>query len=201
MRLFEQPPDYRCFLRLVRRAQSRTPMRCLAYCVMPNHFHLVLWPAAEGDLSQFMFWLTTMHARTWQRFHGTEGLGHVYQGRFKALPVAEDGHLLRLCRYVEQNPLRSGLVSRAEDWQWSSLSQWRDGGVGVRLTPWPVVRPDDWLRLVNEVSPDETASIRKVIRRSAPYGTDGWTEAIVSKLGLERTVAPIGRPKKEAGFR
>ena len=196
MRLFGAPEDYRLFLRFVRRAQNRTPVRCLAYCVMPNHFHLVLWPRADGDLSQFMFWLTTMHARSWQRSQSAAGLGYVYQGRYKALPVSEDGHLLTLCRYVEQNPLRAGLVSRAEDWGWSSLSQRHDGGGAVVLSPWPVPRPDDWLSLVNQVQTDEAMSIRQAIRRNAPYGPEPWRAEIATRLGLERSVAPIGRPRK-----
>ena len=196
MRLFGAPQDYRLFLRLARSAQNRTPVRCLAYCLMPNHFHLVLWPQADGELTRFMFWLTTMHARFWQRSQGTEGLGYVYQGRFKALPVSEDGHFLRLCRYVEQNPLRSGLVSRSEDWTWSSLSQRHDGRNAILLTPWPVDCPHDWLDLVNQIQTDDAKSIREAIRRNAPYGPEPWRTSIATHLGLERTVAPIGRPRR-----
>ena len=199
MRLFDDPGDYKSFLALLRRAQDRSSVRCLAYCIMPNHFHLVLWPGADGDLSNFMFWLTTMHARAWQRQRDTRGHGHVYQGRFKALPVCEDSHLLRLSRYVEQNALRAGLVSRAEHWQWSSLAQWVDGNDNVVLTAWPVQRPDDWLHLVNEVRPDETKAIRQAIRRSAPFGPDDWTEEVTARLGLQQTITPVGRPKNKPG--
>ncbi len=87
MRLFDRDGDYRDFLEIFSAAQRRTPMRCLAYCLMPNHFHLVLWPRHDGDLSQFMFWLTTAHSKRWHGCHGTSGTGHVYQGRFKSLPV------------------------------------------------------------------------------------------------------------------
>jgi putative transposase len=198
MRLFDEPGDYRTFLDLMVDAQQHVPMRCLAYCVMPNHFHLVLWPREDGHLSRFMFLLTGGHAMQWQHFRQTRGLGHVYQGRFKALPVSEDGHFLRVCRYVEQNPLRAGLVSRAEDWPWSSLSQRNRSRPGVSLEPWPVSQPRHWLDLVNRDRKDDFVDIREAIKRNAPFGSETWKTAMTERLGLRRTVAPIGRPPRAA---
>lgn len=82
---------------------------------MPNHFHLVLWPRTDDELPKFMAWLTTTHSKRWHAFRRTTGIGHVYQGRYKAFPVATDTHFLQLARYVERNPPRARLVSRAED--------------------------------------------------------------------------------------
>ena len=94
---------------------------------MPMHWHVVLWPEAEGQLSSFLRWLTLTHSIRWHSHHHSTGSGHVYQNRFKAFAVAEDDHLLTVLRYVERNPLRAGLVS-AEDWPWSSLACRRAGG-------------------------------------------------------------------------
>lgn len=118
--VYHSPPDYAAFLQLVERADERIPMRLLAYCLMPNHFHLVLWPHEDGDLSRWMQWLLTAHVRRYHRVLGTSG--RVWQGRFKAFPVQSDGHLLAVLRYVEANPLRAGLVRRAEEWAWSSAA-------------------------------------------------------------------------------
>lgn len=193
--LFDRPGDYRAFLQLVAEAQGRVPVRCLAYCLMPNHFHFVLWPKADGDLSRFMFWLTTTHSMRWHVWHGTSGTGHVYQGRFKALPVHHDAHFLRLCRYVERNALRSGLVPRAEAWPWSSLAQRCGARLPVDLAEWPVSRPPDWLEAIQVDPVTETHEVRLAVRRNAPYGPADWQRRIAADLGLTKSLHPRGRPK------
>jgi putative transposase len=85
-------------------------MRILAYCVIPNHFHLVLWPHQDGALSEFMRWLTMTHTQRWHAAHQTAGTGPMYQGRFKSFPVQSDDHFYSVCRNVEPNPLRAKLV-------------------------------------------------------------------------------------------
>src|SRR5438309_4441079 len=108
---------------------------------MPNHFHLALWPRADGALSAYMRWMLTAHVRRYhQHYHGS---GHVYQGRFRSFPIQEDDHLLAVLRYIERNPVRAGLVSRAQDWRWSSAAV-PLGGEPV-LDAGPVPRPAGWL--------------------------------------------------------
>ena len=205
MRLFDRARDYADFLEIFGEAQERTPMRCLAYCLMPNHFHLVVWPRQDGDLSAFMFWFTTKHAKRWHLVHGTAGTGAVYQNRFKAFPISADDHFLRVCRYVERNALRAGLVTSVEDWPWSSVAQRLGRWSPVRLEEWPVPRPPDWLEMLDREDSRETAEIRRAVRRSAPYGPELWRENLAPKLGLEKSLRPIGRPptpslrKVEAG--
>src|SRR5665213_1677025 len=117
--IFDDPGDYAAFERVLEKTLELVPVRLLAYCLMPNHWHLVLWPRKDGDLSKFMLRLTTAHVRRqYAHYHDTDG-GHLYQGRFKNFPVEEDRHLLTLCRYVEANALRANLVTRAHDWPWS----------------------------------------------------------------------------------
>jgi putative transposase len=201
MQLFDRPGDYADFLDLFAAAQSRIAMRCLAYCLMPNHFHFVLWPRQDHELSAFMFWLTAKHSWRWHAAHGTRGTGPVYQGRFKSLPVSADDHFLRLCRYVERNPARAGLVATAEDWPWSSLAQRLGRSRAVRLEEWPVQRPNGWTELVNAEDARETEGIRDLVRRNAPYGPELWRELLAPRLGLQRSLRPIGRPRKsKPGF-
>jgi putative transposase len=193
--LFDRPGDYRSFLRLVAQAQRRVPVRCLSYCLMPNHFHLVLWPRADEDLSRFMFWLTTTHSMRWHVWRGTAGTGHVYQGRFKAFPVHGDDHFLRVCRYVERNALRAGLVRRAEEWPWSSLAQRGGARLPVILGDWPVPRPADWVEAIQADPSRETHEIQHALRHSAPYGPTHWQESIAVQLGLTKSLRPMGRPR------
>ena len=112
MTIFEKPEDYDAFERVLEEAVERTEMRLLAYCVMPNHWHLVVWPREDGELSRFTGWLTLTHTQRWHAHRHTTGSGHLYQGRFKSFPVQDDEHFLTVCRYVERNALRANLVER-----------------------------------------------------------------------------------------
>jgi putative transposase len=150
-------------------------MRLLAYCLMPNHFHLLLWPREDGDLSTFMRWLTMTHTLRWNAHLRTAGAGHLYQDRYKSFTVKSDDHCLTVCRYVEWNALRANLVEPAEQWKWRSLSARRtkDGAERPTLTPWPIERPHDWKARVNRpFSPTEQEAILRRLQRGPPFGSD-----------------------------
>jgi putative transposase len=102
--VFFKDGDYRAFVQALREASERLPMRVLAYCLMPNHFHLAVRPYNDGDLSRWMHWLSTAHVRRYHEHYHSDG--HLWQGRFKAFPVQDDDHLLVVLRYIERNPLR-----------------------------------------------------------------------------------------------
>jgi putative transposase len=197
--IFDTDDDYAAFERALGQAISRYDMRLLAYCLMPDHFHLVLWPRDDGDLSAFMRWLTMTHTQRWHAHHRTAGTGHLYQGRFKSFPVQSDEHLLTVCRYVERNALRADLVGRAEDWRWSSLwvRRAKDKAELLALAPWPIERPRDWTARVNRPlrSRDEEAVLRS-IRRGQPFGSEPWQAKVAARLGLESAFRPRGRPRK-----
>ena len=195
LQLFDRPGDYKAFLKVFREAQDRIPVRCLAYCLMPNHFHLVLWPRTDTELSAFMAWLTATHSKRWHARRLTAGTGHVYQGRFKAFPVSSDIHFLRLCRYVERNALRAGLVARAEDWAWNSLAQRAGHRSPIALADWPVTRPPDWNELVQLDVVYETQELRQAVLRSSPYGPEDWRDQVARQLQLGSSLAPVGRPQ------
>jgi len=196
--LFESPADYASFEQLLFDARQRVPVRLYAYCVMPNHWHLIICPTEDGDLSCFMHWLTVTHAQRWHAFRSTSGTGGVYQGRFKAIPIQSDTHLLSVCRYVERNPLRANLVDDASKWRWSSL--WRRLNychVPV-LDPWPTQPPSDWLDIVNRPQTEsEIESIREAIIRGAPLGCARWKCEVARALSLESSLRRKGRPLKK----
>src|SRR3972149_3567800 len=141
--VFHKEGDFAAFLDLMAEANERLPVRILGYVLMPNHFHLVLWPFGDGDLSRWMQWLLTAHVRRYHRHYASSG--HVWQGRFKAFPIQEDEHLLAVLRYVERNALRARLVRRAEQWRWCSLSALAGEPGGVPLHRGPAPRGDDWI--------------------------------------------------------
>src|SRR6266851_4460772 len=146
--LFQKDGDYEAFERVLGEALAEHPTRVLAYCLMPNHWHFVLWPEADGELTAFLRWLTHTHTQRWHAHYHTAGTGHLYQGRFRAFPVEADEHLYTVLRYVERNPLRAGLVRRAQDWRWGSLWQRRqpDARPPLALYPWPVPELQDWVK-------------------------------------------------------
>jgi putative transposase len=198
--IFQTEEDYAAFERVLAQAVARLEMRLLAYCVMPNHFHLLVWPRDDGDLSQFMRWLTVTHTQRWHAHHRTAGTGHLYQGRFKSFPVQSDEHFLTVGRYVERNALGAKLVRRAEDWRWSSLSARRARRDGDRpsLTPWPIERPHDWTARVNRpFGPKEEETIQQSIQRGQPFGSASWQASVAARLGLESLFRPRGRPRKQ----
>jgi putative transposase len=178
--VFHKDEDYAAFLDAMVEAKARLPMRLLAYCLMPNHFHFVMWPIGDGDLGRGMHWLLTTHVRRYLRHYHHSG--HIWQGRFKAFPIEADDHLVTVLRYVERNPLRANLVACAEDWPWSSLSSRR---VGPGTEAGPVPRCADWTRFVNEPMTDaEVDAIRLSMRGDRPFGGATWTTATAEKLGL-----------------
>jgi len=173
--LFESSQEYGRVLEILVETMRCAPMRLLAYTVMPNHWHLVLWPDRDQDLARLMKLLTGVHAQEWRRRRGTTGRGAVYQGRYKAIAVQQDAHFLRLCRYVERNPVRAKLVASAQDWRWTSASTGIGGPERPALTPWPVRRPADWPELLNTPEPPGAlARLRSAIRAGRHYGTPSW---------------------------
>ncbi|MGB2984970.1 MAG: transposase [Phycisphaerae bacterium] len=197
-RVFDDAGDYEAFERVLAEARERVGMRVCAYVVMPNHWHFVLWPRNDGDLSRFMSWLTMTHTQRWHAHRHTTGTGHVYQGRFKSFPIEADDHFLTVCRYVERNPLRAGLVDSVANWRWGSFAVRRASGKRARalLDDWPVKRPRDWARCVNEAeTTEQLETLRQCVRRGRPYGREGWTEPTAARLGLQSSLRPQGRPK------
>jgi putative transposase len=192
--VFQKPADYDDFVETMAQACQRVPVGIFGYCLMPNHFHLVLRPKGDGDLGQWMQWVLTTHVRRFNRDYHMSG--HVWQGRFKAFPIQNDDHVETVLRYVERNPVRAKLVGRAEQWKWSSLPGWLSGDpVLLRAQPRP--RGRDWLKRLSAPLPaGELERLRVCVARGTPFGTDLWTARTVKRLGLESTIRPRGRPKK-----
>jgi REP-associated tyrosine transposase len=193
--VFHDDVDFAAFLELMNDPGAVPPMRIAGFCLMPNHFHLVLWPRADGDLSRWMQRLLTAHVRRHHRRHRTDG--HLWQGRFKAFPIQKDAHLLTVLRYVERNPVRARLVGRAQDWRWSSLAANGPASESPRRSPLRL--PEDWTDYVNSAqTAEELETLRNNVNRGAPFGGDRWVRRTAQRLGLNSTLRPRGRPRKPA---
>ena len=172
----------------------RYSIKLYAYCLLTNHFHILVSPEKADDLSKWMQWFMTSHVRRYHTHYGTTG--HVWQGRFKSFIVQEDSHLLTAVRYIEGNPVRAGMVNSAAAWFWSSHSD-RINGIEKTLSRLPIELPPDWTSYVDEPLTDkELEKLRKSVNRQAPYGEEEWQIRISVALGLGSTLKSRGRPRK-----
>jgi putative transposase len=196
--VFPAERDYDEFARLLAEHGEAAGMRLLAWCLMPNHVQLALWPREDGELGRFMQRLLTAHVRRHHRRHG--GSGHLWQGRYKAFPIQEDGHLLTVLRYVERNAVRAGLAASAMDWRWSSYRARLGLAGGPVLAPSPSPLPEGWGAFVDLAqSAAELERLRLSANRGRPFGEPGWVARTAERLGLASTLNPRGRPAKEKG--
>lgn len=198
--LFESPQDYAAFEQILAEAHEQTGIRLTAYALMPNHWHLLMWPRHDGELSEVMRWITVTHSQRWHAAHKTSGTGPVYQGRFKSFPVQTDEHFLTVARYVERNAVRAKLVTRADEWLWSSAGKRARDAAGGKTTPWlsewPVERPRDWSAQLNRAQATaDVEAVRVSVQRGRPFGDDAWIRRMVKKFGMESTMRGPGRPK------
>jgi putative transposase len=203
-RVFFRPTDYEQFLRALAQTQERYPFRLYAYCLMANHFHLVLQPADGQAISRILQSLTVAH--TWHYHRAQATSGHVWQGRFKSPVIAADEHLLTVLRYVESNPLRAGMVTDLAEYSWSSYPAHGLGRGLPLLAEAPVWRSlgrreparqrywRQWLH--TPLTEKELALVRRSVGSGRPYGSVAWVEQTGARLGLNLVARPRGRPRK-----
>ena len=205
--IFRKDDDFDAFMRILAQSLEHVPgMRLLGYCLMPNHWHLVLWPRKDGELSDFAHWLTLTHTQRWHAHYHDVGCGHLYQGRYKSFPIAEDDHYLTVMRYVERNALRAGLVGCAEAWAWCSMAERLRGAKSAdgekgwpKISAGPLPLPSTWLRHVNKPQSEaELESLRRCVQRGQPFGSERWIRTTAARMNLESTLRSRGRPRKSA---
>jgi putative transposase len=196
--VFFKDGDYQAFMDLMNESRKVFDFKLYAYCIMPNHFHLVVECSKAETYSSWMQWLTGTYACRYHKHYG--GNGHVWQGRFKSFLIQTDEYLLTVLRYVEANPVRAGMVDFADLWSWSSHNQ-RIGKISADLIDNPPIEmPLAWAEWVNRAIGDaELKAIRKSVNRQAPFGESSWQYKICQQLGMESVLRPCGRPKSKRG--
>jgi putative transposase len=194
--VFFRESDYRTYLRLLAAWCSKCGVEVWAYCLMPNHVHLVVVPAAESGLARA---IGEAHRRYTAMVNRREGWsGYLWQGRFASYPMDET-YLLAAVRYTELNPVRAGLVSAPEDYRWSSAKAHlrKRNDMLIRVKPM-LERCPDWRELL-AAGPDSTdvMLIRRHTRTGRPLGGKTFVEAVEHRLG--RILGPQKRGPKPRG--
>jgi putative transposase len=169
---------------------------------MSNHVHLLIRPL-ETPISRIMQSLLVSHTQRYHRCHHSGG--HVWQGRFKSPVIQDDEHLLTVLRYIEANPLRARMVDSAGDYRWSSFPAHGLGRPDPLLDTLTVyeslartrpTRHRRWSATVHMVPPEEElAAIRRSSAAGLPFGNSAWVEGLATRLGLDLTIRPRGRPR------
>jgi putative transposase len=204
LRIFKKALDFIAFENILAEGIERFDMRLCGYCIMSNHWHLLLWPDADGDLTNFMRWITLTHTQRFHASHGTTGMGHVYQGPFKSFPIQSNWRYFKTMQYIEANPIAALMVQSAADWPWSSYAHriYADNTDSVvnlvkpfKLDPGPVPIPKNWPEIVNQkLKEEETTELANCIKKGAPYGEKEWVIKTAEELNLQSTLRERGRP-------
>ncbi len=197
LQIFFKEEDFKLFESILEDGVEKYDMRVLAYCIMPNHFHLVLHPRKDGDLQKFMQWLTLTHTQRWHVQNKTIGSGSLYQGRYKSFLIQQDQHLLTVIRYVERNPLRAKLVKNIQNWKYSSAYQRLHTIKSTIVSSPPVSLPNNYLDFLQlPLTAAELEAARNAVNKGKPFGSDVWSDTMIDRHKLSMTVRGRGRPIK-----
>ncbi len=196
-KVFFGPDDYRCYLHLLTEAAENSATEVWAYCLMPNHVHLIVVPSYEDGL-RAMF--SEAHRRYTRRINvRNKWTGHLWQGRFGSVAM-DEAHLANAVRYVSLNPVRAKMVRSADDWAWSSARAHLRGRDDELVQVAPVISryPDfaDWLAVGEDE--DMSARLRKAETIGRPVGGDHWLRQLDAKIG--RALQPARRGPKPTHF-
>jgi putative transposase len=202
--VFRKEADFQAFLAALADLKERKPFQLFGYCLLNNHFHLLVRPTGDSTISRIMQSLLVSHTQRYHRHYHSGG--HVWQGRFKSPVVQSDEHLLTVLRYIEANPLRAQIVERAEDYRWSSFRVHGLGekdGLVDRLVTYEALamqakaRQRKWAEKVHRpIEETKLAAIRRSCATGLPYGTSAWVKRLANRLDLDLTIRPRGRPRK-----
>ncbi len=201
--LFFDDADYHTFESALTDTAAKRPIRIIGYCLMPTHWHLLLWPEGKNDLGNFLQLLSLTHVARWKVAHQDHD-GPLYQSRYRSFPVQDGKPCREVLQYIESNAKRAGRVRHAEDWPWSSL--WiRDSNdpdyrslilPSVRC-PMPAVSNRNWTAFCNRpINADQLQELRTSAYRGRPYGDAAWVKKTARRLKLQSKLKPIGRPRK-----
>ncbi len=202
--VFQDDDDRVAFLEALGKTKERYPFRLLGYCLMTDHFHLLLRPESGQSISRILQSLTVAH--TWRYHKRHQGSGHVWQGRFKSPVVQDDEHLLMVLRYIERNPLRAKLITDPAEYPWSSFACHGLGQDDPLLSPFPewqelggtdAERRRRWRAKVCAAQKEaEITSVRASLLSGRPFGGTEWTEKIARRLNIDLAPRTRGRPRK-----
>ena len=191
---FFKPADYRAYMKMIAGEKDKAEVEIWAYCLMPNHTHLVVVPRSALSLSMLF---KEAHRRYTRRINEREGWrGHLWQERFHSFPMDEE-HLIAAVRYVERNPVRAGLCGSVEDWQWSSVHAHcrREDDLLVSVAPM-LERIRDWHAYVAANDSDTfVGRFRRHARSGRPAGSKPFIDELEKRTGRRLHKRRPGRAK------
>ncbi len=194
--IFIDDEDRRFYRDLLASTCAERGMRCLAWCLMDNHIHLVLVPPTADALRATFARVHTVYAQRFNRERGESG--HLFQGRFASYAM-DDTHLMVAVRYIETNPVKAGMVARAEDWPWSSARA-HINGVPDRLTDVDALgrHVANWRAMLamGLEAADWDESVERALRSGRPLADDGWIARLEAESGARLAVPRRGRPRQ-----
>jgi REP-associated tyrosine transposase len=203
--VFRKAGDFQAFLDSLSALKDRKPFDLFGYCLLNNHFHLLIRPI-ETTISRLVQSLLVSHTHRYHKHYCSSG--HVWQGRFKSPVIQDDEHVLTVLRYIEANPLRAGIVADASEYPWSSYRAHGRGDANAllsplvtyeQLSPTPAARQRKWREKVHRPMKEAaTAAVRRSVETGLPYGNPQWVTRLADKLDLDLTIRPRGRPPKQA---
>ena len=193
---FFQEADYQAYLRLAAEWCTKSRVRIWSYCLMPNHVHLIAVPETRDGLREAM---SEMHRRYTQCVNAREGwTGHLWQGRFASFPM-DNAHFLRAAHYVEMNPVRAGMVRRAEDYPWSSAKAHLAGRDDILVKVAPLLDlVQDWGEFLASPFEEKEEGLLELHERTGrPLGGEAFLVGLESSLGRTlRKIKPGPPPRR-----
>lgn len=162
-KMFFSEQEYQEIELVLREALAKFPVSIFAYCIMPNHWHLLGRANEEKAISRFMHWFGTTQSKRWRTANETIGLGAVFQNRFRSHAVVGQNSFLKVAHYIERNPVASNLCKHPEEWSWSSANP----QARLPLSKWPTPKPADWPARLNRPTNKETLKQIRVAKLSS----------------------------------
>jgi len=165
--LFQTPADFDLWVKTLREALEIFPLKIHAFCVMPNHWHMLASSPSGQTFTKAMQWLGATHAIRWRKRAGSVGKGAVYQSRYRCHRVKPNQVFWVVARYIERNPVRAGLTESPFSWDWSSAGQ--KNGLSIPINEWPLAKPEKWEEFLRRGdNPVEEAKVREALTRGLP---------------------------------
>ena len=193
-RIFRKDEDFEAFIRILHEGLEKYPLELFSFTLMPNHWHLVLRPAKDGQMGRFLRWVSATHTLRHHGHYQRHGYGHLYQSRFKSFPIQDDSHFYVVCRYVERNPLRADMVESAQDWRFGSLFRWNQPiePKPKLLSKWPIARLPNWNDRVNKpLAGKELEAVRSCVTTTILVTVGNARARTTSTLPSIRSRGPI----------
>jgi len=194
--IFREIEDFKMYCYWINKYTASYGLDILAYCLMNNHVHFIIVPRKPNSLA---LTFNTVHMQYAQYFNKKwDRKGHLWQGRFFSCIIQDDAYLYRVVRYVEQNPVRAGIVKQAWDYDWSS-ARWHTGSnqhPAIHLKTAPMACPKDWKKYLQEEDPSTHEEIRTRTHRGLVVGEQGFIASLERRLGISLKYLSQGRPRK-----